>query len=423
MPLGEAQSIEFRRCALGHSQGTEMAHMADVCGADSEHSHSDSGNSSDPSQEERVRTRSAGRGEVIGADRGRTACLAALAAVVGVLLAASPESALAGADHVTWIKGYDAADTPRHLDRVGVLKIGPPKAPNVLVFNTGAFAGSAYIAPFARTLVKQTTGWQVWSVERRENQLEDQSFADQAKQGHATTQELFDYYLGWIRDPSISDHFQPIPDSQVEFAKEWGMKVAVRDLRKVVKAAQERGGHVVVMGFSLGALITTAYATWNFGGNPGAQGLSGLVYDDSGSSPTAVTEDEARQSLATLNEPTSSPWSAFVGTIPAPFAGMLPADGGIVSLIDPDGPSLGQSSGLLPAGFVPPVPVTNLAFFGNAYDTETSPEETIHAHVGRLAAGGDPRGWEQAGEITSRRCSPAGASRASTAPAGTSRRA
>ena len=53
----------------------------------------------------------------------------------------------------------------------------------------------------------------MWAVERRENQLEDQSVVDQAKQGEATPQQLFDYYLGYLTDPSITNHFQPIPDA------------------------------------------------------------------------------------------------------------------------------------------------------------------------------------------------------------------
>jgi alpha-beta hydrolase superfamily lysophospholipase len=64
------------------------------------------------------------------------------------------------------------------------------------------------------------------------------------------------------------------------------MRVEIADLRRVVKAAQRRGRRVVMGGHSLGGSITTAYATWDFGGRPGASGLSGLVYIDGGSSPT-----------------------------------------------------------------------------------------------------------------------------------------
>ena len=344
--------------------------------------------------------------------RSRTIRFRSALAAVAVLLFAAMASAPAGAagkggpnkgsaPGVTWMQGVDAPGTPSQYNRVGVLKIGNPHAKNVLVFVPGTSAGSAYIAPFAKTLVKREPQWQVWSVERRENQLEDQSVADQAKQGRASPQQLYNYYLGWIKDSSINPHFQLIPNSQVEFGKGWGMAVEVGDLRNVIGQAQRHARRVVLMGHSLGGSITTAYATWDFGGEPGAKGLSGLVYDDGGSNPTPVSPAQAQQSLDALNQSSASPWLSF-GGIAAPFAGLFAEGGGLLSVIDPNGPSLGQASGLLPANIVPPVPVTNLAQFGYAADTETSPASlfAFQAHLGHLAAAGDPRGWDQANEIT-----------------------
>ena len=134
-------------------------------------------------------------------------------------------------------------------------------------------------------------------MERRENLLEDHSALNRAKTGHITGQQLFDYYLGWLTDSSITAHFQFIPDAQVAYARRWGMRVEIEDLRRVVKAAKRVGGHVVVGGHSLGGSITTAYATWNFGGKPGARGLSGLVFIDGGSSPTPISRGAAEQAL------------------------------------------------------------------------------------------------------------------------------
>ncbi len=317
---------------------------------------------------------------------------------LGVTCALAASSASAG-DRVQWMQGYDAPGTPSKYDKVGVLKTGPHDARNILVFNPGTSAGSAYIAPLARTLVQKVKGWQVWSVERRENLLEDQSVAEQAKEGTATPKRLFDYYLGWLVDSGVTDHFQLIPDSEVEFAKQWGMRTEVNDLRKVVVAAEQRGGHVVVMGHSLGGSITTAYATWDFNGKPGAQGLSGLVYDDGGSSPTPITKVEAEQKLSDLES--GSPWLSF-GGIPAPYAGLFAEGGSTSALIAPGAPSLGQQFPLLPANLKPPVPATNLAQWGYAADTQTSPPNlfAFQGHVGHLAASGNPRGWDQAGDIT-----------------------
>jgi hypothetical protein len=322
----------------------------------------------------------------------------AFALILGLMAAASAPSA--SASSVTWMNGYDDPATPDNLDRVGVLKIGPDEARNVLVLNPGTSAGATYFKPLANDIVRQTSGrWQVWSVERRENQLEDQSVLDEAKQGQATDQRLFDYYLGWLVDPNVTDHFQLIPDSEVAFARGWGMKVEVEDLRRVVEAAARGGRTVALGGHSLGGSITTAYATWDFHGKPASRQLSGLVYIDGGSSPTPVSVDEATGDLNDLQS--GSPWFAF-GGIPAPFLGIFSATGSTGAVIDPNGASLGWSFPLLPANLKPPVQPTNEAQFGYAVDAETSPASLAAAqvHAGHLAAGGTPRGWDPGREIT-----------------------
>jgi len=299
-----------------------------------------------------------------------------------------------------WMAGFDDPSTPDALDRVGVLKVGRASARNVLVLNPGTSAGSAYFKPLAEDVVRATHGrWQVWSVERRENQLEDHSVLDRVKAGTATPQESFDYYLRWLVDPTITNHFQLIPDSDVAYARGWGMNVEIEDLHRVVEAAGERHRHVVLGGHSLGGSITTAYATWDFDGSPGAADLDGLVYIDGGSNPNPVTPEQATASLQNLQ--TGSPWLAF-GGIPAPFLGLFSAGGSTLTVVDPNGPSIAQDFPLLPASIVPPIPVTNEAQFGYAVDTETSPPNLAAAqvHAGHLAASGDPRGWDPAGEIT-----------------------
>lgn len=302
-------------------------------------------------------------------------------------------------DHVTWMDGAQPKATPTDLDQVGVLKIGPKSATNVLVLNPGTSAGAGYFAPLARTLVKDVPGWQVWSVERRENLLEDQSVLNQVKRGNATVERFFNYYLGWLANDKIKNHFQLIPDSQVAFARQWGMRVEVNDLHHVVEAAARNGRRVVLGGHSLGGSITTAYATWDFNGKPGVDDLSGLVYIDGGSSPDAVSAAEAKQSLKDLQQ--STPWLAF-GGIPAPFLGLFSAVGSTAANVAPDAPAVLEGFPLLPPNLVPPVPATNEAGFGYAVSVPTSPDNLIAAqvHAGHLAASGDPRGWVRDGAIT-----------------------
>ena len=296
--------------------------------------------------------------------------------------------------------GFDDPATPDNLDRVGVLKVGSERARNVLVLSPGTSAGAGYFAPLAKDIVARThCRWQVWSVERRENGLEDHAALDAVKRGTLTQQQFFDYYLGWLVNPAITNHFQPVPDSAVPFARGWGMNVEIEDLHRVVREAAEHGRRVVLGGHSLGGSITTAYATWDFNGRPGARDLSGLVYIDGGSGPTPVTPEAARQSLANLQNGT--PWLAF-GGIPAPFLGLFSATGATAARLAPNDRSLGQAFPLLPDNLKPPVPATSEAQFGFSVDTETSPAtlRAAQVHAGRLAASGDPRGWDRAGEIT-----------------------
>src|SRR6266545_1253956 len=165
----------------------------------------------------------------------RTA-LAALTVVVAMLVSASAASAR---PHVQWIHGYRAPGTPNSLNLVGTLQFGPSHAPNILILNPGTSAGSAYFAPLARTIVKETRGWQVWSVERRENLLEDQSVFNRAKRGNATPEQVFDYYLRWLTDHSITHHVQPVPDDQVQF----GFASDVKTSPSSLAAFQVHAGH------------------------------------------------------------------------------------------------------------------------------------------------------------------------------------
>jgi hypothetical protein len=325
----------------------------------------------------------------------------AASAAATTCLALGASAASARPLNVSWMRGVSSAGTPARYDRVGVIKVGPKSARNVLVLEPGTSAGSAYFVPLAKWITSQVKGWQVWSVERRENLLEDQSVLNLAKAGKASPMKLFNYYLGWLVNKSITHHFQFIPNTSVQFAKRWGMRVAVGDLQRVIAAARRLGGKVVLGGHSLGGSVVTAYATWNFHGRPGAAQLAGLIYDDGGSGPPE-TAQQAQAALATLQN--GSPWLSF-GGIGAPFAGLYNATGSLGALIDPNSASLGQMFPLLPSNLKPPLPVTNLAQYGYALNVGTSPPSLIAAQA-HLGAGVSARtvagyhGWDGTGALT-----------------------
>jgi pimeloyl-ACP methyl ester carboxylesterase len=328
--------------------------------------------------------------------------LALIAIAAGALWAGLAPTATAKVQvKFATMNGFQDPGTPANLNRVGVLKTGDPKAKNVLVLNPGTSASAAYFEPLARTIVKTLPDWQVWAVERRENFLEDQSELNLLKQGKASPTDFFNYYLGYLSNPSIANHVHNVPDSAVPFARQWGMNTEINDLRVVVKAAARKGRNVAMGGHSLGGTITTAYATWDFNGRPGGRDLSGLVLIDGASNPTPVTAEQATTSLNDLQ--TSSPWLSF-GGIPAPLAGLFGVVGSAGTKAAPNSLSVFSGWPLLPSNLQPPPGVnpTNEAGFGLSTDVKTSPSSLTAAqvHSGQLAASGDPRRWDRAGNIT-----------------------
>ncbi len=305
---------------------------------------------------------------------------------------------------VVTMNGYDAPGTPASLNKVKVIQIGRPHAKHVLVLVPGTSGGGPYFAPVARDIVRRLKGWQVWSIERRENLLEDQSVLKQAKAGKADPQQLFDYYLGWISDPAITTHFVPKTDAETAYARDWGMNVAVNDIRVVVRAARRHGRTVTLGGHSLGGSIIDAYATWDFNGHAGGEDLNGLVFIDGGSGPgTAVTPEAAQASLGQLA--TSSPFLDLTGLGLPWSAGVFNAVGSNSALMDPNGPAILSAWSLLPADLKPPVPATAEASYGYALDVKTGPKSLalVQSHIGHLADSGNPRGWVNDGLTTALR--------------------
>jgi pimeloyl-ACP methyl ester carboxylesterase len=351
----------------------------------------------------------------------------ASAMVVAALLCAAGASGAQAAGKImvrqVWMPAPAAPGTPSvfnlrgahlhhdlNLNQVGVIEVGRRSARNVMVIEPGTSAGAAYFIPLAKSLVEKLGDWQVWAVERRENLLEDQSMLNKAKHGQATPQQLFHYYLGWLAEsPPVKPHLSFIPESVVGFAKDWGMSVAVEDLHTVIGSAAGLGGKVVLAGHSLGGSVVTAYATWDFSGRPGADGLSALVYDDGGSSPSPISATKAEEELTTLSK--KSPWLAF-GGISAPYLGLFSTLGAMSAVQAPEEASLAEPFPLLPSYLKPTnakgelIPVTNEAEFGFGVNVGTSPTSLaaaqVHAGTGieQTAKEDGLYGWDGTGAIS-----------------------
>jgi pimeloyl-ACP methyl ester carboxylesterase len=225
--------------------------------------------------------------------------------------------------------------------------------------------------------------------------------AELAAEGEKIGEAIFNQLVA-----EFKNHYEPVPESLVGFAKQWGMSRTVEDLKVVIAKAKALGGKVVLGGHSLGGSVVTAYATWDFGGHPGAEGLSGLVYDDGGSSPLALSKAEAETSLAKLDEPDETPWLAF-GGIPAPDLGLFSITGSTLTAVEPKGPSQLEAFPFLPSDLKSPiVPVTNEAGFGYSVNVGTSPVSLaaaqIHGGAGVQATAelDGLHGWDGSGALT-----------------------
>ena len=305
--------------------------------------------------------------------------LALIAAAAAMLLPASPALAGASEPYVS-IKGYNEPGTPAKYDKVFVRKFGSTSAKRVLVLVPGFVGGSGDFTLVARELTKRVPGLAVWAVDRRSNALEDTS-----KFVTGTSLDAaYDYYLGL--------NFKMVDGAKdAPFARRWGLKVAMEDLRRVILAARRGGRKVILGGHSLGGSSTVAYATWDFRGRAGYRDVDGLVLIDGGllGSFSSANLTQARQRKAAIDS--GDPFSVLLG-LPPSAAGVFAELGGMYAKLAPGQVSRPQNYPLLPAAFKPAFPVTNEALLGHAFDKDTSPAglELLRVRAGRLAASGDP---------------------------------
>lgn len=323
----------------------------------------------------------------------RTRTSAALA-VMAVALWAAP----ARADSVFSVPGFHSAGTPQKFNKVQVRRFGSPSAPNVLVLVPGTLGGAGDFQLVAPYLASHVPHLQVWAEMRREGALEDNSMLLRGLAGTASVQQVFDYYQGWLANPSISPHYQPLTNAQTAFAKQWGLNTAMEDLHRVITKARARGKRRVILGgHSLGGSEAAIYPAWDFHGRAGYKDLAGIVGIDGGvlGRPAALaSRAQAQAALKQLD--TSGPWRDILGFGLPWVQGPLTEIGALTVLKEPNAASIAQQFPLLPKSLDPGVPVTNAAQFGFAFDQKTSPSflALIQVHSGHVSPTGSPQhGW------------------------------
>jgi hypothetical protein len=283
-----------------------------------------------------------------------------------------------------------AGPGPAKYDRVFVEKLLPPGRPatSVLVLVPGTDGGAGGVLPVAREIVQRVPRMQVWIVDRRE-----QAFEDTSVFRTGDPQAAQDYYLGF--------QYKGVRGEDAKFVADWGMGLQLRDLRSVVRRAGQDGRRVILGGHSAGASTAVAYAAWDFAGRPGYRDIDGLALIDGGLLGSFKSADLARAKAELADIRSGKVFLDILGLGIPEINGIFTEVGALWASKRPDEPSVLQDYAGLPASVKPPVPVTNEALFGYAFDESTSPDflSIIHIHAGRLADTGDPRGWEE-GELT-----------------------
>src|SRR3954449_187629 len=189
--------------------------------------------------------------------------LAAAAAAAAAAASLGLASAASAAETKTTMTGWTKAPGPRKFDRLDVTKFGSARAKTVLVLVPGTNGGRGDFTLTARELVKDVPGLQVWAVDRRSQKLEDTKVFEDALAGRVTPKAMFDYYAGWIADPTIQPHYQPPDASKLGFAADWGLRVQLEDVKRVVDRAAAGGRRVILGGHELGALLQHAHGDWS----------------------------------------------------------------------------------------------------------------------------------------------------------------
>jgi pimeloyl-ACP methyl ester carboxylesterase len=308
--------------------------------------------------------------------------VAALAAGFAV-----PASADAAREPYVAIQGA-VGPGPAKYNRVFVHRFGSSRASRVLLLVPGYLGGAGDFTQIARQLTARVPNLQVWALDRRENALEDTSVFRTG-----TPQQAYDYYFG-LKARYIDGN------RDTPFARGWGLKLALEDLRKVVLEARAGGRREVILGgHSLGASTAAAYASWDFNGHPGYRDIKAMVLIDGGLLGTFSTPNLAtvKRRLAALR--TGDPFVTLFDGLPPWAAGVFSELAGMYAKRLPGAASTLQASPLVPANLKPSVRVTNQAALGFALDFRTSLKALalIQVNSGRLSPSGDPRPWQNTG--------------------------
>ncbi|MFN3266718.1 MAG: hypothetical protein ACK41E_07750 [Deinococcales bacterium] len=177
------------------------------------------------------------------------------------------------------IAGFDEPNTPNLLDNAIFVRYflpRPEKARAILVLMPGFLGGAANFDRLARSVVAKDPSLEVWAVDRRSNQLEEH----QRLQAALQQKDPLSAWRYYIRDSGKPEGFRARSPESLAFMGYWGLETHLEDLRRVILLARSQSNKVYLGGHSLGAVMVSLYAGWDFAGIPGHQSIDGLLLLD-----------------------------------------------------------------------------------------------------------------------------------------------
>jgi hypothetical protein len=275
------------------------------------------------------------------------------------------------------IAGFDEPHTPSEFNKAIYLRFFSaetisPRA--IVVLMPGIFGGATNFDRLARTIISQDRTLEVWAIDRRSNLLED----------HKALLESWnakDPLIAWrsfVPNAGKPGGFTARPASELGFMAFWGLETHLGDLRNVILQARVRAPKVFLGGHSLGSVLITVYAGWDFAGQAGSKSIDGLILLDGAAGNTLAADISQADyengfesgfaktaGIRALESGQALPYFDALGINPIGLAKLSSA--ALLAHFDPNGDS--------PGGFVP-YPASNLAagLLGNAGgDNDYSP--------------------------------------------------
>jgi pimeloyl-ACP methyl ester carboxylesterase len=200
--------------------------------------------------------------------------MTAFAALVAAIAVAGTQVSL---DYRS-LPGHQEPHTPKRYNETFYLRYhNHSKTNTILVLMPGVFMGSTAFDGLARQLVAQTSGIEVWAVDRRSNQIESRAVSRDALRKRDGSSA----YAQLVTHAGTPGAFQPAVKTEVQFMAHWGLDTHLQDLHRVVLAARKRATRVIVGGHSLGASVTSLYVAAKIEpGKTGQNFVDGLILLD-----------------------------------------------------------------------------------------------------------------------------------------------